>query len=81
MADLIFRCPACTKCLCVDAVAAGALCACLACGEQVPVPAPVLEFRCPFCNTPLLAPDGMGEELFECPACEVGIPVPHLLDG
>lgn len=79
MADVIFRCPSCSKSLVVDQSAIGGSCSCSACSRRVGVPAPVIEFSCTFCSSQLMCPDNMGAELFECPNCETGIPVPHLV--
>lgn len=70
MADILFKCPNCTKHLVVDGAAVGKTLKCVDCGSLVQVPRPTSAFKCPLCDWVLSAPSSIAGERFHCPNCD-----------
>lgn len=76
MSDVLFKCPACTKNVCVPAAAIGLTMPCPDCGNILVTPEPKLFFRCGECSCELSAPGYLAGEFFQCPDCEGGFQIP-----
>ena len=70
MADILFKCPKCTKALAVDATAVGQPLACSDCGIPVEVPLPDIKYRCTSCKADLFSPQELSGETLHCPDCQ-----------
>lgn len=76
MADILFRCPACSMCLSASDEFIGVAFACPGCQADVQVPVPVMDFACPSCQVDMAAPYDARSVLFGCPECETEMRLP-----
>lgn len=82
MADIEFKCPACTKSLTIDAKGAGKMIKCPDCGATVQVPGKPssdVQFKCQHCGRALNAPSGKIGQACRCPDCKGISPVPGIV--
>ena len=80
MADILFKCPHCSKHLVVGDSASGKMRKCVECSQSVQIPwIANIEFQCPSCSCDLSAPSSIRGERFHCPNCERELNVPEPL--
>jgi len=77
MADLLFKCPECSKHLAVDATSSNSTLTCPDCGQTISIPRVAILFKCPSCFHELAAPSNIAGERFHCSKCEVALVVPE----
>lgn len=77
MADILFKCSACSRHLIGNAAVIGTVIACTDCGQQIFVPKSAIWFKCSKCQAELAAPSGLIGEPFHCPSCRERVVVPQ----
>jgi len=77
MADILFKCSACSRHLVVNATVMGTVIACTECSQQIFVPKSGIWFKCSKCLAELAAPSGLVGEPFHCPNCGEDVVVPQ----
>jgi hypothetical protein len=75
-ADILLKCPECSKCLAIDPRAIGKDFRCPDCEALVHVRSPSFCFQCQACKTGLYAAENLAGEAFDCPACRQALTVP-----
>ena len=70
MADLVFRCSACSKSLVIDERGVGLTVQCVDCEAPLAVPAADIHFECESCGCSLAVPSGLEHTPFQCPSCD-----------
>jgi hypothetical protein len=78
MAQIIFRCPTCSKCLAVDRRGAGMAFPCTDCGQPVEAPVADVAFTCPKCDLSIGAPRSLAGQQLACPECHKQVQVPDV---
>lgn len=77
MADILFKCPSCTKSLAVDAEHVGKKVACTDCKAPVTIPQPDFGFACPHCRHEMLTLEKYEGEKVTCSACGKEVIIPE----
>jgi DNA-directed RNA polymerase subunit RPC12/RpoP len=74
--DVLFKCPGCSKNLCVGASSIGRSFVCPDCNSRVVAPKPEFSFACPKCAVELQVAHSARASFFFCPSCDQKIAVP-----
>lgn len=76
MADILFSCPRCSAHVAADSSLEGKYAPCVECGQNIPIPVPMVFCQCDSCRAEVRFPSGLANNIFTCPNCENEIVVP-----